>query len=181
MAGLVFFFLYAMSADTGKAELTESVLVPGVSAGSVFLNNTVDTVLKAFDGEVYQKVLLQEPQGFFRQVFSLDMQFDIPFNEIYSFRERSLAVFCMNRHIRAVVVTNGKGVTSDGIHLNKGIALMIFSYGNSGLVVKKRDNHVLYCYPERGVAFFDDGGNDSIDMTAVFNLKARERTPGDSK
>ena len=87
----------------------------------------------------------------------------------------------MDRYIRAVVVTNAKGVTSDGIHLNKGISLMIFTYGNSGLVVKKRDKHVLYCYPERGIAFFDDGDNDSIDMTAVFKLQARERTPDDSK
>jgi hypothetical protein len=181
MAVPVFIFFYAVFVNTGKADLSESVLVPGISAGSVVLNSTVDSVLKAFSGEAYRKVLLRGPQGLFRQVFSLDMQFDIPFNEIYSFQERSLAVFCMDRYIRAVVVTNAKSVTSDGIHLNKGISLLIFTYGNSGLVVKKRDKHVLYCYPERGIAFFDDGGNDSIDMTAVFKLQARERTRDDSK
>ena len=63
MAVPVFIFFYAVFVNTGKADLSESVLVPGISAGSVVLNSTVDSVLKAFSGEAYRKVILRGTAG----------------------------------------------------------------------------------------------------------------------
>ncbi len=104
----------------------------------------------------------------FEDVFKLKEVDDVPFDCMLVYGYPDITVGLKNGKVQFVIGDSRQRVTSSGVSLEKGVQYIIFRMGNEGLHILERTEKSLYMYSTRGIAFFDDGSDDSIEMYAVF-------------
>ncbi len=144
-----------------------TLIVPGVGAEGVLLGMTLEEI-KELKGEPLRET---EKKGWklFRDVFHLKEIADVPFDMMIEYGYPGIIIGLKNFKVQFVIGKSQQRVIRSGVSLEKGVSYVIFRLGNEGLHILERTQKSLYLYKTRGVAFFDDGSNDSIDMYAVFD------------
>ncbi len=144
-----------------------TLIVPGVGAEGVLLGMTLKEI-KELKGEPL-RVTEKKRWKLFRDVFQLKEIADVPFDMMIEYGYPGITIGLKDCKVQFVIGQSQQRVTISGVSLEKGVSYVIFRMGNEGLHILERTQKSLYMYKSRGVAFFDDGSNDSIDMYAVFN------------
>ncbi len=144
----------------------ESLIVPGVGAGGLVLDMPVKDVIA-----VKGAPLTSTKKGtgdFMKDVLKVRSTVSLPFNYLYTFNNSNTIIGFENNLVSFIVVWQEKGVLIEGIPLAKGIAAIVFHYGNKGLSVVSEVKGTIYIYPYRGIAFIDDNNDESIDAVIIF-------------
>ncbi len=155
------------SKEASRVVSDSTLVVPGVGAEGVVLGMTLKEI-KELKGEP-RRVTEKKRWKLFRDVFHLKEIADVPFDMMIEYGYPGITVGLKDSKVQFVIGQSQQRVTNSGVSLEKGVSYVIFQMGNEGLHILERTQKSLYMYRNRGVAFFDDGSNDSIDMYAVFN------------
>jgi len=155
------------SEEASRVVYDSTIVVPGVGAEGVLLGMTLEEVkdLKGEPGRVTKK----KRWKLFRDVFHLKEITDVPFDMMLVYNHPDVTVGLKDCRVRFVIGQSQQRVTNAGVSLEKGVSYVIFRMGNEGLRILERTQKSLYMYRTRGVAFFDDGSDDSIEMYTVFD------------
>ncbi len=149
------------------------IVVPGRSLGPFRVGSKEEAFLRVYPDPASRGSRDREAGRLFADVFGESLDCDIVFDEFFHYRRKEFTVFCMNRLVVAVISAGRQLYLENGESVGRGLDYVLYVYGNEGLSVIKRDSHSMYLYAERGVAFFDDGGDSSIDLVAVFSPMRR--------
>lgn len=116
-------------------------------------------------------VLAGENPCLFRDVFRVKTSSDINFDTV-CVKDNGFNIFISRNRIVAIVGNAPGRFLAGGYPLDSGISSTILKLGNRGLSIIKSGDHTLYIYQDRGLALFDDGSDDVIDMYAVFSVSS---------
>lgn len=153
----------------------ETLIIPGVGSNGVILGEDINEIINRFGRRNFR---ISQPGGtreLFKEVFKVASATKIYFNSIYYNDERKSAACVYHDRVVAVIGFDDKCVTIDSVNMRNGIKSYIFHYGNRNLSVIRGGSNGIYIYPELGIAAFDDGMDDTIDMFIVFPSHGGER------
>lgn len=161
-------FAIANSTDAQNRLIAdETLIVPGIGAEKILLGDTAQTVIARWGAPV-RTVKLSKTEETFENIFSIKTDLKIPFDAIYYYGDGK-GIFFIHQNIVSAIAGNARSrVTADAVPLDKGVQQFIFHYGNESLMTVHKGKHAAYCYPRKGIAVFDDDGNDGIDLYVVF-------------
>lgn len=154
------------SEDAARVVRDSSLVVPGVGAEGILLGMKVEEV-KELKGEP-ERVTQKKRWMLFEDVFKLKEVDDVPFDSMLVYGYPDVTVGLKSGKVQFVIGQSSQRVTSSGVSLERGVQYLIFRMGNEGLHILERTEKSLYMYSTRGLALFDDGSDDSIEMYAVF-------------
>ena len=160
-----------------KIQSDINLIVPGVGSEKIILKEESGVIIsaKGYPDSVSE---FEETKEFFHHVFGIDSKLKILFNKIYYYEKQKSVFFIHDNIITAIAGMTNNRITSDAIDLKKGIEYFIFGYGNNNLTVLAKSNDKnrdkIYLYPEDGIAVFDDGNDDIIDLYIVFPVVKHE-------
>ena len=150
----------------------ESLIVPGVGAGGLVLDMPTNDVVVIKGAPL--TTTKKGTSDFMNDVLKVHSEVSLPFNYLYVYNNSNIIIGFENNLVSFIVVWQANGVLIEGIPLSKGIAVIVFHYGNQGLSVIDQDKATLFIYPYRGIAFIDDNKDESIDAIMIFKKKGSE-------
>lgn len=143
------------------------LVVPGVGAENILLNDKADTVLTVI-GYPDKVSEFRERMELFVNIFEVKSPVKIYYDKIYFYESRKAVIFLDNGIVSAITGLSSSRISSDSVDLSRGIDYFVFSYGNRDREIIKKDHDSIYLYSNKGIAVIDDDSNDSIDMYIVF-------------
>ncbi|MEJ5361478.1 MAG: hypothetical protein WBK20_00210 [Spirochaetota bacterium] len=144
----------------------ETLIVPGIGASSTLINMPEQEVL-LIKGTPFEKTQ-HVAHDFFKDVLKLQSEIALPFNYLYTYRNPLTIIGLYNGRVSFVVVWGSHGILIDGIRVSKGIAAIVFNYGNEGMQVLKDEDGSIYMYKSKGIAFIDEKSDDTVDGIIIF-------------
>ena len=162
--------LFASESILEKVLQDETLIVPGCGAERVLLSENIANAIDRYGNYRFKYSRPQKISELFKEIFKVDGNLRIYFDEIYYNDEKKFALFVFKKRIVAVAGFNQNKITEDSIQLAKGLDYFIFSYGNKHMIIVENAGNKICIYPDRGVALIDDGADDSIDMYIVFTI-----------
>ncbi len=163
--------LAASSDMHNRIATDDTLIIPGIGAEKILLGETSETVI-ARRGAPLRTVKAETTGEVFQNIFNVKSDLKIPFDAIYYYGEGKGIFFLHMNIVSAIAGSARNRVTVDAVFLEKGVQQFIFHYGNEGLMTVPKGKHTAYCYPRKGIALFDDDGNDGIDLYMVFKAAA---------
>ncbi len=145
----------------------ETLIIAGTGAEKALLGETAQAVI-ARRGAPLRMVTLSKNEEAFEHIFLVKTELKIPFDAIYFYGDGKGIFFLHHNTITAIAGSAKNRVTSDAVSLEKGVQHFVFHYGNDKLTQLTKGRHRAYLYLRKGIAVFDDEGNDGIDLYLVF-------------
>lgn len=144
------------------------LVVPGTGAENVLLNDKADTVInvKGYPDKVSE---FRERKEVFADIFNVKSAVRIYYDKIYFYRNLKAVIFLDSGIVSGIAGLSSSRISSDSVDLSRGVDYFVFSYGNRGQELIKKDRDSIYFYSNKGIAVVDDNCDDSIDMYFVFS------------
>jgi hypothetical protein len=144
------------------------LVVPGVGAEKAILGSDLNGFLKRTRRAQYKVSRPVKPGEVFADILKINTDIKLFFDEIYLNEETGSVIYSFGKTITAVGGFSADRQTVDMVDLKAGMENFLFNYGNRGL--EKIENNIsrVYIYKSSGIAVFDDGKNDTIDLYLVF-------------
>lgn len=160
--------LAAASADMQNRIIAdETLIILGIGAEKASLGESASTIIARL-GSPRRTAKAESNGEVFQTVFNLKADLKIPFDAIYYYGEGKGIFFFHQNALSAIAGGAKNRVTDQAVLLGKGVQQFIFHYGNAGLAIVPKGKHRAYCYFQKGIALFDDNGDDGIDLYVVF-------------
>lgn len=172
MAALVLLSAHsgAGASHQDRIRADEGLVIPGVGSEKICVGDSYDAVRRVKGRSSYRVVSAKTDKNFLFDVLKIkSCGLHIPFDAIWYFYNSQLIVLFNAGKVSGVCTSNKDRVTSEGVAIGKGISFFVYSYGNEGLLRCGDGVHKIHVYPQRGIALFDDHGDDNIDMVLVFD------------
>jgi len=177
---LLFFAIYStflFDAESINAQLAEtqlkslvlkdeSLVVAGIGTTGLVLGMMEKEVV-LIKGKPFLKTEKVD-QDLLADVLKVRVIMKLPFTHLYIYDNSNVIIGFSGDIVTFILVWHPQGVLIDGIPLSKGIASIVFNYGNDGLTVINDEKSSLYFYLERGVSFIDENGDNSVDGVLIF-------------
>jgi hypothetical protein len=148
----------------------ETLVVPGRGAERLLIAEGADAVAARM-GTPERIARFDVTGELFEKVYKMPADLKIPYDMIYYYRAKKCVVFLHQGKVSAIAGLSNSRVTDLPADLSRGVERFIFSYGNDGLAVAEKGRNRAYIYGRLGIALFDDGANDGIDMYLVFKAR----------
>jgi hypothetical protein len=149
----------------------ETLIVPGVGAEKCLIGEDI-AALETRLGNPQRRVKHTKTEEVFQHIFAIPCEVKIPFDAIYYYGEGKGIFFLHHNTIAAIAGSAKNRVTSNAVSLEKGVQQFVFHYGNNQLTQMQKGRHRAYLYHRKGIAVFDDDGNDGINLYIVFRPSA---------
>jgi hypothetical protein len=149
------------------------LVVPGIGAEKALIGSDLNEFLYRTRRSQYKISRLKTAGEVFADILKINSDIKIFFDEIYLNEETGSVIYSLNKKISAVGGLSIDRHTDDQVDLKAGIENFLFNYGNRG--IEKIDNNIsrVYIYKSSGIAVFDDGKNDTIDLYLVFPVAGK--------
>ncbi len=149
------------------------LVVPGIGAEKAMLGSDLNEFLQRTRRAQYKVSRLKKAGDVFADILKINSDIKVYFDEIYFNDETGSVIYSFNKKISAVGGLSQERQTIDMVDLKAGIENFLFNYGNAGL--EKIENSIsrVYIYKTSGIALFDDGKNDTIDLYIVFPVSGK--------
>ncbi|MCX7678794.1 MAG: hypothetical protein N2316_06210 [Spirochaetes bacterium] len=152
---------------SNRVQNDETLVIPGIGAEKVLIDDNKENVIARL-GSPIRVVTFENAQEVFTTIFQLPPELHIPFEDIYYYGNEHGIIFFHKGNVSAIGGFAKKRVTHDGVSLENGIQRVIFHYGNEELLTLAKGKHRAYIYFQKGIALFDDNGDDGIDLYLIF-------------
>ncbi|MCP4136142.1 MAG: hypothetical protein GY754_34545 [bacterium] len=152
-----------------------TLIVPGVGAEKIILDDPIGTVLHTFHNDEYALTRPDAAKELFTDIIGIKAGIHIEFDKIYYYNLQKIIIFCRNNKVSAIAGMNRDRITIDMVNIKKGVESFVFNYGNKDLSMVKEGNNKIYLYTARGIAIIDDKDDDIIDMFIIYKKKPKKR------
>lgn len=150
------------------ADDSKLIIITKENAGNPVLGQEENSFLETKKGQLAKRIISDGKGVLFHDFFQINIERDISFDRLYSLEQNDLRVCVRNGYIVAVISESRSISLSDSLPVEAGASLLVFRLGNKGLVRIQENGHTFYIYPEKGIAFADDGNDDVVDLYVVF-------------
>ncbi len=149
------------------------LIVPGIGAEKAMVGSDLNKFLQRTRRAQYKVSRLKKAGEVFADILKINSDIKIYFDEIYLNDETGSVIYSLNKKITAVSGLSQERQTIDMVDLKSGMENFLFNYGSAGL--EKIENSIsrVYIYKSTGIALFDDGKNDTIDLYIVFPVSGK--------
>lgn len=169
---LLAFALSATAQDLAPRLLSdETLVIPGRGAEKLLIAEDAGAVAARL-GTPERIARFGATGELFEKVYKMPVDLKIPYDMIYYYQAKKCVVFLHQGKVSAIAGLSNARVTDLPADLSRGVERFILNYGNAGMAVAEKGGNRAYLFGRLGIALFDDGANDGIDMFLVFKAQA---------
>jgi hypothetical protein len=144
------------------------LVVPGVGSEKAIIGSDLNEFLLRTRRANYKVTHPDKTGEIFSDILKIKTDIKIFFDYIYLNEETGSIIYSLNKVITAAGGLSADRYTENNVNFKAGVENFLFYYGNSDLVKIENSVSCVYIYKSVGIAVFDDGKNDSIDLYLVF-------------
>lgn len=152
----------------GTAPLYSYDIYSGNKVGTVKISMTLRNALRELNDPALSELREKHNKNFFLKIMQLPEAGILHYSSLFYCLELNMVLIIQNGKIAALAVTAEEGMLEGVVDVKRGIEPVLVFYGKAGMTIIKRNNHRVYIYKKRGIMFFDDNGNGSVDMIIIW-------------
>jgi hypothetical protein len=146
-------------------------VAPGKGGEGILLGEDTAAISGRIRSGNFRVSRFNEILEFYRDVLKVESKYSINFDSIIFFPDRETVLLSLDGKIVSIIGLSNNRITIDSIELRRGMDYILFSYGSEKRTAIKSSRGNIYIYYNNGIAFVDDGPDNSLDMYILFRIK----------
>jgi|GEM_PF-2687633 len=152
----------------GTGSLYAYDIYSGKKVGPVKIDMPLSDAFRELKNPVLKELKEKDRENFFAKILQLPEAGMLHYNSLFYCPELNIVLLVANGKVSGLAVTAEEGMLEGVVDVKRGIEPVLVFYGKAGMTIVKKNEHRVYVYKERGIMFFDDNSNGSVDMIIIW-------------